>query len=53
MREDIKMIGIYMSGTGNTEHCIRKMMQIISPDGEVVIRYCVANVTYLSYNCKV
>ena len=30
------MIGIYMSGTGNTEHCIRMLMQIISPDGEVV-----------------
>ncbi len=30
------MIGIYMSGTGNTEHCIKKLMHIIAPEGEVI-----------------
>ena len=30
------MTGIYMSGTGNTEHCIKKLMGIIAPHDEAI-----------------
>ena len=28
------MIGIYLSGTGNTEHCVKKLLSIIEPEAE-------------------
>jgi len=27
--EDDKMIGIYLSGTGNTKHCVEELVQLI------------------------
>ncbi len=30
------MVGIYMSGTGNTKHCIEKLLSVISPESEAV-----------------
>ena len=28
------MVGIYLSGTGNTEHCVKKLLSIIEPEAE-------------------
>ena len=28
------MIGIYLSGTGNTKHCVEKLLSIIEPGAE-------------------
>ena len=30
------MIGIYLSGTGNTKHCLEKLFSFIAPDAEMI-----------------
>ena len=30
------MIGIYMSGTGNTKHCIEKLLSIVEPSARII-----------------
>ena len=30
------MIGIYMSGTGNTKHCVGKLLSVIDPKAEMI-----------------
>ena len=30
------MLGIYLSGTGNTEHCITKLLGLIDPEAEII-----------------
>lgn len=31
------MIGVYLSGTGNTRHCIEKLMQLLDPTSQVIL----------------
>ena len=30
------MLGIYLSGTGNTEHCITKLLGLIDSEAEII-----------------
>ena len=30
------MVGIYMSGTGNTKHCIEKLLSIVEPSAKII-----------------
>ena len=30
------MIGIYLSGTGNTKHCIEKLMELLDHSAQVI-----------------
>ena len=30
------MLGVYLSGTGNTRHCVEKLLGIISPEGKAI-----------------
>lgn len=30
------MLGVYLSGTGNTKHCVEKLLEIISPEGKAI-----------------
>ena len=30
------MLGVYLSGTGNTKHCITKFLDLIDPGSEVI-----------------
>ena len=30
------MIGVYLSGTGNTKHCIEKFVSLIDPTASII-----------------
>lgn len=30
------MIGVYLSGTGNTEHCVRKLVRLLDESAQTV-----------------
>ena len=30
------MIGVYLSGTGNTEHCVRKLVRLLDESAQAV-----------------
>lgn len=38
------MIGIYLSGTGNTKHCIEKLTKLL--DSSAKTRNCIRNKAY-------